>query len=131
MSESKLFEKGSLYVLRGLAKNKQYVGMMNYNGQLYLSDGKGYASNRPTFYDGDLFVALHDIDAFDAEAIVESLDGDITSMNTLRALEQAKVQYDRETVVTMLSPDGQVVRMRLKGNKTKFKKVTKRTRKVK
>jgi hypothetical protein len=83
------------------------------------------------FYDGDLFVALQDIDAFDPEAIVESLDGDMTSMRTLSVLERAKAQYDMNTKVTMLSPDGQVVTMRLKGNKTKFKKVTKRTRKVK
>tara|TARA_B100000131_G_scaffold299428_1_gene319913 strand:- start:1609 stop:1998 length:390 start_codon:yes stop_codon:yes gene_type:complete len=126
------FQKGKLYMLKGLSRNKHINGMVNLNGELYVCDtSRGwYAHGQSrTYADGDVFACLSDTPDFDPEAIVERLDGDITSMRTLKALEQAKAQYDMNTKVTMLSPDGQVVRMRIKGNKTKFKMVTDRTRK--
>jgi len=126
------FQKGKLYMLKGLSRNKHITGMVNLNGELYVCDtSRGwYTSNKNTrtYADGDVFACLSDAPDFDPEAIVERLDGDITSMRTLKALEQAKAQYDMNMKVTMLSPDGQVVKMRIKGNKTKFKMVTDRTR---
>ena len=142
MNEKKLFEKGCLYALKGLAKNKQYVGMMNYNGVLYLSDGKGYAGKKPTFYDGDLFVALQDIYAFDRkEAVKEAIrsghgqrysnDKAMLEQWANRQARRSQRTWARSVSVRLLAPDGSVVSMMLRGNMGKFKKVTKRTRKVK
>tara|TARA_B000000557_G_scaffold80315_1_gene64425 strand:- start:1569 stop:2003 length:435 start_codon:yes stop_codon:yes gene_type:complete len=144
MSRNKVFEKGCLYALKGLAKNKQYIGMMNYNGVLYLTDGKGYAGNRPTFYDGDLFVALDDIHAFDREEARReaaerigngSRHGFADEASEERWLDsqaaRSQRNWARSTNIRLLAPDGNIVSMMLKGNMGKFKKVTKRTRKVK
>ncbi len=124
-----MFEKGQMYMLRGLEKNKRHNAMCDMNGNLYLADSQSWASNRFTRYtDGAIFVCLQDSPEFDVEAFKESLHPAQLEYATLDAIARAKSNHDYHRTVELLTPSGTRVTMRVKGNKTKFKKVTSRTR---
>ena len=124
-----MFEKGQMYMLRGMKKNKRYSSMCDMDGRLYVADSQGYHADRyPRFHDGALFLCLEDSPEFDVEAHMRTLDPDSLEHHRLGATARAKGSYDDHREVSFLSPNGKRVRMRVKGNKTKFKKVTKRTR---
>ena len=124
-----MFEKGQMYMLRGLAKNKRHNAMCDMNGNLYLADSQSWARGRYTRYtDGAIFVCLEDSPEFDVEAFKESLHPAQLEYATLDAIARAKSNHDYHRTVELLTPSGTRVTMRVKGNKTKFKKVTSRTR---
>ena len=124
-----MFEKGQMYMLRGLEKNKRYNAMCDMNGNLYLADSQSWARGRYTRYtDGAIFVCLQDSPEFDAEAFEKTLSPNSLEIHRLTATAQAKGNYDYHRTVELLTPSGTRVTMRVKGNKTKFKKVTSRTR---
>ena len=124
-----MFEKGQMYMLRGMNNNKRYNSMCDMDGRLYVADSQGWHGARyPRFYDGAIFVCLEDSPEFDAEGFADGLDPRIPEFTRLGATARAKGSYDEHREVTFLSPNGTRVSMRVKGNKTKFKKVTSRTR---
>ena len=124
-----MFEKGQMYMLRGLAKNKRHNAMCDMDGSLYLADSQSWARGRYTRYtDGAIFVCLQDSPEFDVEAFKESLHPAQLEYATLDAVARAKGAHDYHRTVELLTPSGTRVTMRVKGNKTKFKKVTSRTR---
>jgi len=124
-----MFEKGQMYILRGMKKNKRYNAMCNMDGTLYVADSRGWGNDRyPRFTDGHLFVCLEGSPEFDVEAHMKTLDSSHLEHHRLEATVRAKSAYDYHREVSFLAPCGGRVRMRVKGNKTKFKKVTSRTR---
>ena len=124
-----MFEKGQMYMLRGMSKNKRYDAMCDMDGRLYVADSSGWHGARyPRFYDGAIFVCLEDSPEFDCDAFEKTLDASAGEYHRLGATARAKGSYDEHREVAFLSPNGKRVRMRVKGNKTKFKKVTSRTR---
>ena len=123
-----MFEKGQMYMLRGLSKNKRYDSMVDMGGNLYIADSKVWRDRYARFLDGSLFVCLEDSPEFDTEAHLKTLDPNSLEHHRLRATATAKGAYDYHREVSFLAPNGNRVRMRVKGNKTKFKKVTSRTR---
>ena len=124
-----MFEKGQMYMLRGLEKNKRHNAMCDMDGSLYLADSQSWARGRYTRYtDGAIFVCLQDSPEFDVEAFEKTLSPNSLEHHRLTATAQAKGNYDYHRYVTFLTPAGRRATMRVKGNKTKFKKVTSRTR---
>lgn len=123
-----MFEKGQMYMLRGLSKNKRYDSMVVTEDHLYIADSMVWRDRYAQFPDGSIFVCLEDSPEFDTEAHLKTLDPNSLEHHRLRAVAAAKAAYDYHRKVTLLAPNGAVVRMNVKGNKTKFKKVTKRTK---
>jgi len=124
-----MFEKGQMYMLRGMKKNKRYDAMCDMDGALYVADSQGSWTNRyPRFNDGAIFVCLEGSPEFDLEAFEKTLSPESLEIHRLAATARAKGAYDYHREVSFLAPNGNRVRMRVKGNKTKFKKVTSRTR---
>lgn len=128
------FKKGELYTLHGLSKNKQMDCMIEFEGVLYLTEGEsrwsGY-SNCPRHRDGDVFVCLTDAPEMDLKALAKAMrvDGeDLESASLRRRAKDMKLRYERRTYVQFLAPTGNVVRMTLRGNKGKFKRVKSRRR---
>ena len=112
-----------------MKKNKRYNAMCDMDGSLYVADSKSWGIGRyPRFTDGALFLCLEDSPEFDVEGFADGLDPRIPEFTRLGATARAKGSYDEHREVTFLSPNGNRVRMRVKGNKTKFKKITKRTK---
>ena len=124
-----MFEKGQMYILRGMEKNKRYNAMCDMDGNLYVADSHSWGGARyARFTDGALFLCLEDSPEFDVEAFQRTLDPNLMEYTRNGHTARAKGSYDDHRRVTFLSPQGKRVSMRVKGNKTKFKKVTKRTR---
>jgi len=124
-----MFEKGQMYMLRGMKKNKRYDAMCDMDGALYVADSRGWGHARyPRFTDGAIFVCLEGSPEFDVEAHMKTLHPNSLEHHRLEATARAKGAYDYHREVSFLTPTGNRVRMRVKGNKTKFKKVTSRTR---
>ena len=124
-----MFEKGQMYILRGMDKNKRYNALADMDGTLYVADSQGWGHARyPRFTDGALFLCIEGSPEFDCEAFEKTLDASLGEYHRTGAIARAKASYDYHREVTFLSPGGNRVRMRVRGNKTKFKKVTKRTR---
>jgi len=128
------FVKGNMYMLRGLKNNKRYNSMINWDGDLWISDSRGqYSTPKPCYSDGDIFICIEGSREFDkARAYAEYAEKDaregIEGRDTDHAVERAHSAHDRARMVRFLTPDGTIAAMRVKGNKTKFKKVTSRTR---
>ena len=124
-----MFEKGQMYILRGMKKNKRYNSLTDMDGRLYVADSQGWGSRScPTFTDGALFLCLEDSPDFDSEAFQRTLDPTLTEWSALTATARAMRSYEQHREVAFLAPNGKRVRMMVKGNKTKFKKVTRRTK---
>ena len=124
-----MFEKGQMYILRGMKKNKRYNTLTDMDGTLYVADSQGWHSQAcPNFTDGALFLCLEDSPDFDSEAFQRTLDPTLTEWSTLTATARAMRSYEQNREVSFLAPNGKRVRMMVKGNKTKFKKVTRRTK---
>ena len=124
-----MFEKGQMYMLRGMNKNKRYNAMCDMDGSLYVADSQGWSGARyPRFYDGAIFVCLEDSPEFDCDAFEKTLDASAGEYHRMGAIGRARASYEYHREVSFLTPNGNRVRMRVKGNKTKFKKVTSRTR---
>ena len=124
-----MFEKGQMYMLRGMSKNKRYDSMTDMDGHLYIAESQGWHAQRyPRFTDGAIFVCLEGSPEFDVEAFERTLDAHTLEYSRLGAIARAKASYDEHRSVTFLAPTGKRVRMNVKGNKTKFKKATSRTR---
>ncbi len=120
------FQKGKLYMLRNLTRNTRYNRMMDHDGTLYITDRP--TRTGPTFTDGEVFVCLEDSPEFDVEAFRDTLSPHALEYHRLVRTAEAKAAYDQHRTVTFLTPAGSRARMRVKGNKTKFKAVTSRTR---
>ena len=127
-----MFEKGQMYILRGMKKNKRYNSLTDMDGRLYVADSQGWHSQScPTFTDGALFLCLEDSPDFDSEAYQKKergLDPTLTEWTVLTRTARAMRSYEQHREVAFLAPNGKRVRMMVKGNKTKFKKVTRRTK---
>ena len=127
-----MFEKGQMYILRGMKKNKRYNSLTDMDGRLYVADSQGWhRSTCPTFTDGALFLCLEDSPDFDSEAYQKKergLDPTLTEWTVLTRTARAMRSYEQHREVAFLAPNGKRVRMMVKGNKTKFKKVTRRTK---
>ena len=124
-----MFEKGQMYILRGMKKNKRYNTLTDMDGRLYVADSQGWHSQAcPNFTDGALFLCLEDSPDFDSEAFQKTLDPRLTEWSALGKTAQAMRSYEQHREVAFLAPHGKRVRMMVKGNKTKFKKVKKRTK---
>ena len=124
-----MFEKGQIYILRGMKKNKRYNSLTDMDGRLYVADSQGWHSQScPTFTDGALFLCLEDSPDFDSEAFQKTLDPTLTEWSALSKTARAMRSYEQHREVSFLAPNGKRVRMMVKGNKTKFKKVTRRTK---
>jgi len=124
-----MFEKGQMYILRGMEKNKRYNSMCDMDGRLYVADSHGYHADRyPRFTDGAIFVCLEGSSEFDVEAFQRTLSPNSLEYHRLEATARAVGAHDYHREVVFLAPNGKRVSMRVKGNKTKFKKVTSRTR---
>ena len=124
-----MFEKGQMYMLRGMKKNKRYNSMCDMDGRLYVADSQGWGADRyPRFHDGALFLCLEESPEFDVEAHMKTLHPNSLEHHRLEATARAKGAYVYHREVAFLAPNGKRVSMRVKGNKTKFKKVTSRTR---
>ena len=124
-----MFEKGQMYILRGMKKNKRYNSLTDMDGRLYVADSQGWHSRScPTFTDGALFLCLEDSPDFDSEAFQKTLDPTTAPFSVLTATARAMRSYEQHREVAFLAPNGKRVRMMVKGNKTKFKKVTRRTK---
>ena len=124
-----MFEKGQMYILRGMKKNKRYNTLTDMDGRLYVADSQGWHTRScPTFTDGALFLCLEDSPDFDSEAFQKTLDASAGEYHRLGAVARAMRSYEQHREVAFLAPNGKRVRMMVKGNKTKFKKVTKRTK---
>ena len=121
------FQKGKLYMLRNLSKNTRWNAMTIIGDSLYLAEARN-RSGAGCFQDGDVFMCLEDSPDFDVEAFRAGLPRNITEYQQLRRTADAKGAYDQHRTVSFLAPTGQKVSMRVKGNKTKFKKITSRTR---
>lgn len=122
------FQKGKLYMLRGIAKNKRYDCMIDYNGHLYINEsspkvGNGWSSKLPRFYDGDVFLCLEDAPEFDCDAFIATLNPNTLEYDQLRRTARAKGSYDQHQTVMMLTPAGGRAELKVKGNKTKFREV--------
>ena len=124
-----MFEKGQMYMLRGMSKNKRYDSMTDMDGHLYIADSQGWHAQRyPRFTDGAIFVCLEGSPEFDVEAFERTLSSQRSEYSRLGAIARAKASYEEHRSVTFLAPSGKRVSMLVKGNKTKFKKATSRTR---
>ena len=124
-----MFEKGQMYMLRGMKKNKRYNTLTDMDGTLYVADSQGWHSQAcPNFTDGALFLCLEDSPEFDCDAFEKTLDASAGEYHRMGAIGRARASYEYHREVSFLTPNGNRVRMRVKGNKTKFKKVTSRTR---
>ena len=127
-----MFEKGQMYILRGMKKNKRYNTLTDMDGRLYVADSQGWHTRAcPNFTDGALFLCLEDSPEFDVEAHQKKergLDPSLAEYSVMARTARAKGSYDDHREVSFLGPHGKRVRMRVKGNKTKFKKVTRRTK---
>lgn len=116
-------------MLRGMKKNKRYNSMCDMDGNLYVADSRGWGHARyPRFTDGAMFICLEDSPDFDSEAFEKTLDASAGEYHRMGAIARAKGSYDYHREVSFLAPNGKRVRMNVRGNKTKFKKVTKRTK---
>ena len=127
-----MFEKGQMYILRGMKKNKRYNMLTDMDGRLYVADSQGWHSQAcPNFTDGALFLCLEDSPEFDVEAYQKKergLDPTLTEWTVNARTARAMRSYEQHREVSFLGPHGKRVRMSVKGNKTKFKKVTRRTK---
>ena len=127
-----MFEKGQMYILRGMKKNKRYNTLTDMDGRLYVADSQGWHSQScPTFTDGALFLCLEDSPEFDVEAHQKKERGlhpSLADYHLTARTARAMRSYEQHREVAFLAPHGKRVRMMVKGNKTKFKKVTKRTK---
>lgn len=123
------FKKGELYTLHGLSKNKQMDCMIEYEGVLYLNESRSSFYNSPRHTDGDVFVCLTDVPEMDLKALAKAMrvDGeDLESASLRRRAKDMKLRHERRSYVQFLAPTGNVVRMPLRGNKGKFKRVKSR-----
>ena len=123
------FKKGELYTLRGMSKNKQLDCMIEYQGVLYASESEtSWAAARscPRHRDGAVFVCMTDMPEMDVKALQEAMrvGGEEAESEGLRKrVRDMKLRHERRAMVQFLSPSGNVVRMNLRGNKGKFKRV--------
>ena len=128
------FVKGNMYMLKGMNNNKRYNRMIDWDGDLWISDAQSsYSTNKARYRDGDIFVCIEGSREFDkalayAEYAEKDAQAGIEGRDADYAVERAHSAHERARVVRFLTPSGTVVHMRVKGNKTKFKKVTSRTR---
>ena len=114
-----------------MKKNKRYKAMCDMDGRLYVADwwSRGWGAGRyPRFTDGALFLCLEDSPDFDSEAFQKTLNPTLTELSVLSATARAMQSYEQHREVAFLAPNGKCVRMMVRGNKTKFKKVTRRTK---
>jgi hypothetical protein len=122
------FQKGKLYMLRSLSKNIRWNAMTIIRGTLYLAEEHRSTVTGSCFRDGDMFVCLEDSPEFDVDAYRATMSPNTLENTQLTRTAEAKQQYDFHRKVSFLTPTGVRAEMRVKGNKTKFKEVTSRTR---